>query len=122
MIAAALSLSACGGGKKAAQPTAAPAAPAQNSYAGSPGGMEGAAPAMMPPTLHCGSQPVVWANTKRHVYHMASDPYYGRTKSGQYMCMRDAENAGYHAAGSRHHHRMTTAPGAMAQPSPSPGE
>jgi hypothetical protein len=76
-------------------------------------------PAPIPASLHCeGGQAPVWANTSRHVYHMAADPYYGRTKHGKYMCLRDAVNAGYHAAGSRHHNAMS--PGSGAQPAASP--
>jgi hypothetical protein len=42
---------------------------------------------------------------------------YGRTKHGKYMCLRDAVNSGYHAAGVRHHNG---AGGMQAQPSASP--
>jgi hypothetical protein len=43
---------------------------------------------------HCGSQSVVWMNTKSHVYHMAGTKTYGHTKQGAYMCQADAAKAG----------------------------
>jgi hypothetical protein len=60
---------------------------------------------------------VVWENTKskKHVYHMSGDKYYG-TGKGKYVCESQAKTDGYHAAGSMgHHHHM-----GMASPAPSP--
>ena len=54
--------------------------------------------ASSPSDLHCGNEPVVWVNERSKVYHTQSDPYYGHTKSGGYMCELDAVHAGYHAA------------------------
>jgi hypothetical protein len=46
----------------------------------------------------CGADPVVWGNTASHVLHKAGTRYYGKTKSGAYMCEGDATKAGYHEA------------------------
>lgn len=127
-LAAAL-IAGCGGGKSSSTSSAAsapvsPAAAVVGSLGASAGGMApqaGARPqAPVPATLHCGAQPPVWTNPRSHAYHVSSDPVYGRTKRGTYMCLRDAVNAGYHAAGAMRHHRKSSANGAMAQPSPSP--
>ncbi len=62
--------------------------------------------ATIPPTLQCGAVQPVWANTKSHVYHLSTDPLYGRTKHGEYMCPSTAKAQGYHAAAGamkKHH-------------------
>lgn len=43
---------------------------------------------------HCGSQTIVWLNTRSRVYHFAGTRDYGRTKEGAYMCQSDADKAG----------------------------
>jgi hypothetical protein len=45
--------------------------------------------------------PVVWVNTSTHVYHLQGDPYYGKTKSGNYACESAAEASGAHASGAK---------------------
>ena len=57
--------------------------------------------ATVPPTLQCGAVQPVWVNLKSHVYHLQSDPLYGRTKHGEYMCPSTAKAQGYHPAHSR---------------------
>jgi hypothetical protein len=126
-LAAAASLAACGGGHKNTTTTttttnnAAGASPAASPAAyGSPSAMTGhgkrsagamnngamtgaagaGAAAPVPSSLDCGSTQVVWVNERSHVYHYSSDPYYGRTKSGKYMCEADALKAGDHASKS----------------------
>jgi hypothetical protein len=74
--------------------------------------------AAMMPTCASGD-PVVWENTKskKHVYHMSTDKYYGKSKAGKYVCESQAKTDGYHAAGAMgggHHHM------GMASPAPSP--
>jgi hypothetical protein len=79
-----LSLTACGGGRKASTNAASPA---------SSGAMGTAEPV---PAMNCGGTQPVWVNERSRVFHLPGDPYYGRTKHGKYMCERDAAKAGYH--------------------------
>ncbi len=60
-------------------------------------------PATVPPGVSCGAVHPVWVNTKTHVYHEPSDPFYGRTKHGEYMCPSQAAREGYHRAGGAKH-------------------
>jgi hypothetical protein len=54
----------------------------------------------VPKGLKCKHDMVVWVNKK--TYHESGDPYYGRTKHGEYMCKAAADAAGDHLAGTRH--------------------
>jgi hypothetical protein len=59
---------------------------------------------------HCDGDPVVWANLSgSKAYHVSGDRYYGKTKTGAYMCQKEADQSGYHAAGS-HAAATKTAP------------
>lgn len=40
----------------------------------------------------------VWVNKNTKVYHLPSDPWYGKTKNGEYMTLAEAEKAGYRAS------------------------
>jgi hypothetical protein len=127
-LAVVLLVTACGGGgkqntsKSATSPGVSPAAsPAASSASG--GGYLSATTAPIPASLHCGATKPVWVNTRSKAYHLASDPYYGRTKHGEYMCPSQAAQEGYHQAGAgsmRPHHRRGGNT-MQAQPSPSPG-
>jgi hypothetical protein len=62
---------------------------------------------------HCPSDTVVWVNLSgSKAYHVSGDRYYGKTKHGAFMCQKDADQSGFHAAGSRAHSTATksTAP------------
>jgi hypothetical protein len=51
---------------------------------------------------HCPGDAVVWVNLGgSKAYHTSGDRYYGKTKKGAYMCQKEADQSGYHAAGSR---------------------
>jgi hypothetical protein len=77
------------------------------SVGGMPAPLGQAAP--IPAGLTC-KDAIVWVNAKRHNYHEPGDPYYGRTKNGQYMCKADAIAAGDHAAGAHPNHMGNAAP------------
>jgi hypothetical protein len=116
-------LAACGGGHKN-QNTNTYSAPAGNAASHANAAPE----AQVPTNLHCGAVSPVWANTRTHVYHVSSDPMYGRTKHGEYMCPQQAVREGYHQSGSggsmygsKREHRKHHGGTMMAQPSPSPG-
>jgi hypothetical protein len=70
--------------------------------------------APVPQGLQCSGDVMVWVNLKSKSYHESTDPYFGRTKNGKYMCKADAVNAGYHAAGTMHGRMHAPAPAATA--------
>jgi hypothetical protein len=47
---------------------------------------------------HCPADLVVWANLTSKIYHFAGHKSYGTTKSGAYMCERDATTQGFRAS------------------------
>ena len=98
---AAFALIGCGGKSSTSQNAAQPTTEAQRETAALPG----ATVAPIPRTLRCSGQKPVWVNLKRKVYHKFGDPYYGRSRNGEYLCTTDAEAKGYHAAGAMHHRR-----------------
>jgi hypothetical protein len=112
-------LTACGGNK--ATTTNASTAPMTE------GGRERAAlplsaAAPMPAGLNCGATKPVWVNLHTKAYHEPDSPYYGRTKSGQYMCPSAAVAAGYHGAGAGRNGSANGAAGAETGASPMAGE
>jgi hypothetical protein len=44
---------------------------------------------------HCPSDSIIWADAALHLYNVRGERWYGSTKSGVYMCLREAEQAGY---------------------------
>jgi len=46
---------------------------------------------------HCPSDSVVWADPALHLYNVKGERWYGATKGGAYLCLRDGEKQGYHA-------------------------
>ena len=66
------------------------------------------ATAPVPADLKC-TDAVVWVNTKTKVYHMSTDPMYGKTKKGAYMCEGAAKAAGNHMAGGKMNAAMPAA-------------
>ena len=102
-------LVACGGGKSSqtTQTTQSAATMAASPMASTEAQRETAALpsqaiAPVPATLNCGEEKPVWANEHSKAYHFANDPYYGRTKHGEYLCLAQAQAKGYHAAGAMH--------------------
>ena len=60
---------------------------------------------------HCPGDAIVWANLSgSKAYHTSGDRFYGKTRHGAFMCQKDADQAGYHAAGSRAKRTATKAP------------
>jgi hypothetical protein len=121
-LALAATLAGCGGGKSSdASATIAPSAAASSdsmsgmnmsgsNMSGMSGSMKGkhmssgsmsgmaSAQSTVPPSLNCGAVQPVWVNLKTKVYHEPSDPFYGKTKSGEYLCPSQAKAQGFHAA------------------------
>ena len=120
----------CRAGGSVAQPTSAPAAPppAQTRTTTAPAPAPAPAPSAAParpaqpaptasaaPTganqyatetqakLRCGTGTVVWVNLDSKIYHFSSYKDYGTTKSGAYMCERDATSQGMRAAKNEKH-------------------
>ena len=91
-------------------PTAGPARPARSAAPVAP-----AAPAATSPSAanqysteaqakaRCGSDTVVWVNIASKIYHFAGHKSYGHTKSGTYMCEREATRMGMRAAKNEKH-------------------
>lgn len=52
---------------------------------------------------HCPGATVVWVNLTSDIYHFSGHPDYGHTKSGTYMCEKDAEAGGARAAKNEKH-------------------
>jgi hypothetical protein len=91
-----------------AKPTTTPAAPAP--AAAKPAPTAAAAPtgageftAEAEAKSHCPSDTVVWANLESKVYHFSGHKDYGNTKSGAYMCEKDAVTQGFRASKAEKH-------------------
>ncbi len=95
-----LTLAACGGNKGATNTTTTNQAQSESQREANALPLSQAA--RVPANLHCGATPAVWVNMHTKAYHEPGDPYYGRTRNGQFMCVDAAANAGYHLAGARH--------------------
>jgi len=53
--------------------------------------------------FRCMNGTVVWANLDSKIYHFSGNKTYGQTKSGAYMCERDAQSQGLRAAKNEKH-------------------
>ena len=84
----------------------APMAPATTSHpaaaTGTPSGANQFA-AESQAKARCGSGTVVWANLDSKIYHFSGHSDYGHTKSGAYMCEKDAMSQGMRAAKNEKH-------------------
>ncbi len=123
-------LAACSGGNQsssASSEASASAGPMMTSgamNAASPGAMQGGnmqaiesrPQAPIPATLNCGAVQPVWTNPHSHTYFEPSAPFYGRTKTGTYMCPKDAAAAGYHKASGHRRHGGGSMEGAAPTP------
>ena len=47
---------------------------------------------------HCPADTVVWLNLPSGIYHFKDERWYGNTKSGAYVCQREADSAGDRAS------------------------
>ena len=52
---------------------------------------------------HCPSDTVVWVNLSSKIYHFHGNKDYGNTKSGAYICEKDATAQGFRAAKNEKH-------------------
>ena len=46
---------------------------------------------------YCPADTVVWLNTSSANYHFTSDPWYGHTRRGKYVCKAEADKDGMRA-------------------------
>jgi hypothetical protein len=99
-------LTACGGGKSsnAANNAAQTAASAASAMGNAANGAMGAATGKP----NCGAVQAVWVNLKTKVYHEPSDPMYGKTKHGEYLCPSQAQAQGFRPAGGAKRHKKSS--------------
>ncbi len=65
---------------------------------------------------HCPGDSVVWVNLSgSKAYHTKGNRYYGKTKHGAFMCQKEADQSGFHAAGRRAHAKSKTTKAKTAQ-------
>ena len=43
---------------------------------------------------HCPADTVVWVNLPSGIYHFKGERWYGNSRSGAYVCQREADRAG----------------------------
>jgi hypothetical protein len=43
---------------------------------------------------HCPTDTIVWLNLRSGIYHYKGQRWYGNTKSGAYVCQKEADKAG----------------------------
>lgn len=93
-----------------AGPSAVPAAPSRAARPSAPTAPSAATlsganqyPTEAQAKARCGSGTVVWVNLNSKIYHFAGHKDYGHTKSGAYMCERDAMGEGMRAAKNEKH-------------------
>jgi hypothetical protein len=94
----------------ATPPAATPAAPAATQRTAAPPAATTTAPRQATPgaanqftseaqaKTHCPGDTVVWVNLQSHIYHFQNSRNFGKTKSGAFMCEKDADSAGNRAA------------------------
>ena len=94
----------CGGGSQSSSSQASSAPSATTEAQREQAALPSTQMQPVPRDIGCTGDDVVWVNMNTKSYHEPSDPYYGRTKNGKYMCKAAADAAGYHLAGSLHSH------------------
>ena len=115
-------LAGCGGSGSSNTSSSPAAAPTATSVIqGEQNALPLAVAAKIPPGLKCTSSDIVWVNLHRKTFHDPGDPWYGKTKNGEYMCRNDAVAAGDRPAGSRHAH-MGSQPETQTQATATPTE
>jgi hypothetical protein len=99
---AALSVAACAGSKSSnANASSSPA----SAMAGAGSGQMAAPAAGSGTPPDCGAVQAVWVNLNSRVYHLPSDPVYGKTKHGEYLCPAQAKAQGFRPAGGSERHK-----------------
>jgi hypothetical protein len=47
-----------------------------------------------PSGMSCPGDKLVWCNTPSHIYHFQGERYFGCTKTGEFLCQKEAESKG----------------------------
>jgi hypothetical protein len=47
---------------------------------------------------HCPGESIVWAITRLGIYNSNTERWYGQTSDGAFICLQDAQKAGYRAS------------------------